>query len=136
MLSAPDECFTKMSFTQEEFDQLEWLEEYEINIDGNHFDVARKKVEDGKIILLVVADHDEDALVRKLEKQLHLDHGAKQPAGKSKSVSVKTTLCMGEERMQINAPLAVLLLGDSGRKSADKLSDLTLPVPFPPPRTA
>ena len=68
--SPPPEALTAFLFSEVEYKNIDWLEENEFRLDGEMYDVARKKVDGkGNVILYVINDKKEKKLFIDLEEQ-------------------------------------------------------------------
>src|SRR5690349_3355175 len=59
----------EMTFDQPAYDKLNWEEDNEFSYEGDMYDVAEKKVIDGKMHLLCIPDKKESKLLQQYQEQ-------------------------------------------------------------------
>ena len=74
LLKDPSSSFlTRFTFSQEEFEQLEWEEDDEFLLDGHMYDVVSKKMEDNHWQITCLKDEKEKSLAQLYHQHLEKD---------------------------------------------------------------
>ncbi|MBI1183534.1 hypothetical protein GC194_04650 [bacterium] len=68
----PESQLVKFTFSTQQWQQLPLEENREFELDGHKYDIVKRKVLPGKVVLSCIADHDEERLFASLNKLVHL----------------------------------------------------------------